>query len=118
MKFPIQGALLRAVPPTKIVWRSAMGTPRVSTKKAMPRLKLAPAMNTVVVVPVAIPLMEGGTEFITDALLGDWKSPIPAPTSASGRASCQKVIVLPMVESRRKPVLDTMSPDVAKNLGP
>ena len=95
-----------------------MGTPRVSTKKAMPRLKLAPAMNTVVRRPRRDPPRAGGAEFITDALLGDWKSPIPAPTSESGRASCQKVIVLPIVERMRKPMLETISPEVAKNLGP
>ena len=33
-------------------------------------------------------------------------------------ASCQKLIVLPMVDSIRNPRLETISPEVAKNLGP
>src|ERR1035438_9516163 len=116
MKLLIQGALLRAVPPMKMFWRSAIGTLAVKTKKARPMLKLIPATSAVVLVPEAIPLAQEGTEFIIDALLGDWKSPIPAPTSDNGMASCQKVVVLPMVASVRKPIIITMSPEVAKNL--
>src|SRR5205807_8319107 len=83
-----------------------------------PMLKLMPATRTVVLVPEAIPLARAGTEFITDALLGDWKRPIPAPTKRRGTASCQNVTVLPIVASMRKPTADMTSPETAKNLGP
>src|SRR5438309_3923985 len=118
MKLSIQGALSRAVPPMKMFWSSETGTDDVKTKNARPMLKLMPATRTVVLVPEAIPLARAGTEFITDALLGDWKRPIPAPTNERGIASCQNVTVLPICASIRKPIIDITNPDVAKNLGP
>lgn len=87
-------------------------------KKARLRLKLAPTTKTVVAVPEAIPLALAGTEFITDALFGDWKRPIPAPTRNRGSASCQKVTVFPISDKMTKPTHETRSPEVAKNLGP
>ena len=118
MKLSIHGAVLSAVPRTTMFWSSAMGTLAVMMKNAKAKLKLAPEMNTVTVVPEASPLAPAGTEFITEARFGDWKSPIPAPTRNNGKASCQKVTVLPTVPRIRKPIIDTMSPEVAKNLGP
>ena len=86
------------------------GSKAENIKKTNPMLNALPVITNVVLIPAAIPLRLGGTEFIMVALLGDVNIPIPAPMSASGSMASTYEILEPMVASRIKPIAETINP--------
>jgi hypothetical protein len=64
-----------------------MGVVRAITVNAMARLNVEPTLIRVVLVPDATPRSVSGTEFIIEALFGEAKSPIPAPTNTRGTSN-------------------------------
>ena len=84
IKSPIHGALVKPLAPRNIWVRSLIGVLMVITANDIPKLNVAPTLIKVALVPDARPRAFGGTEFIIEALFGDAKIPIPAPTRTRG----------------------------------
>jgi hypothetical protein len=84
----------------------------------IPRLNVNPRLINVALVPDAKPLAAGGTAFITEALFGDVKIPIPDPMSTRGRRRPSKVTVSPICVSIRNPTEETTRPNVDNALAP
>ncbi len=71
----------------KILWASCRGMYWVKIKNTSPILNALPVITIIVLIPAATPLLNGGTEFIMVALLGEANIPIPAPIKINGNAN-------------------------------
>ena len=102
--------LIDVYEPTKILctWYNGMNWTKI--KKTIPILKELPDMTSMVLIPAATPLLNGGTELMIDALLGDANIPIPAPTSNKDNIPLYKDIFGPIVVRIKKPIADISRP--------
>ncbi len=96
----------------------ATGVTVAMTRKATARLRVEPRLTRVVLIPEAMPLSSGGTEFIIEALFGAAKMPIPLPTNIRGTASSGKVVCGPIWVSSTNPTDETSETDRREEPGP
>src|SRR5271157_861383 len=102
MKLAIELGVPEPPRPRNIETRFLVGVTVAITRNATARLRVDPRLTNVTLIPDAIPLSSGGTEFIIEALFGEANRPIPLPTKISGMARPGNVILGPIVVSCRK----------------